>query len=61
MFGEYANSVPKATFQQQLASEGWKYFDLCNLNEYFHILHQQKIEEGVISNVDSLNLSLPAA
>ena len=37
MFGEYANSVSHSFFQRQLTSDGWKYFDLKNLNELFEI------------------------
>ena len=37
MFGFYSNSVNRKTFQQHLMSDGWKYFDLNNLNELFSI------------------------
>ena len=37
MFGLYSNSVNKDTFQFKLRLDGWKYFDLHNLNELFSI------------------------
>ena len=37
MFGLYSNSVNKDTFQFKLRMDGWKYFDLHNLNELFSI------------------------
>lgn len=32
MFGPYFNSVDKASFLRCLSLEGWKYFDLIQLN-----------------------------
>ena len=37
MFGPFSNSVTRPVFQRQLMSDGWKYFDLNNLNELFSI------------------------
>ena len=37
MFGQYSNSVSRAQFELQLMSDGWKYFDLNNLNMLFSI------------------------
>ena len=46
MFGEYANSVSHSFFQRQLTSDGWKYFDLKNLNELFEIRYIELIKAG---------------
>ena len=48
MFGLYSNSVTREVFQRQLMSDGWKYFDLKNLNELFAIKYQEKLAEGEI-------------
>ena len=48
MFGQFANSASKADFQLNLMSDGWKFFDLLNLNELFHIKFLEKKEEGLI-------------
>ena len=48
MFGLYSNSVTREVFQRQLMSDGWKYFDLKNLNELFAIKYQEKLDEGEI-------------
>ena len=37
MFGEYSNAVSRDVFQKNLMHEGWKYFELDNLNELFKI------------------------
>ena len=44
MFGLYSNSVTREVFNRNLMQDGWKYFDLHNLNELFSI----KYEEWVI-------------
>ena len=44
MFGEYANSVKREVFQLNLMSEGWKYFDLRNLNELFSIKYDLAVD-----------------
>ena len=46
MFGEYSNSVTREEFQQRLTSDGWKYFDLKNLNELFSIKCREKMRDG---------------
>lgn len=51
MFGEYANSVTHAFFQRQLSSDGWKYFDLKNLNELFEIRYIELIKSGELEEV----------
>ena len=52
MFGSHQNSVSKAEFQAQLAFEGWKYFNVQNLNELFAIKYREKVDSGLISQVD---------
>ena len=58
MFGSYSNSVNRKTFQLQLMSEGWKYFDLNNLNELFSIKYEEQLEKGLISAPAKINGSL---
>lgn len=41
MFGEYANSIKQDIFMLHLMSDGWKYFNLKNLNELFNIKYQE--------------------
>ena len=48
MFGEYSNSITRDQFQINLMQEGWKYFDLGNLNELFSIKYNQLRDSGVI-------------
>ena len=48
MFGHYANSVSRKDFKRQLMSDGWKYFDLNNLNELFSIKYDSKVQDGEI-------------
>ena len=33
-------------------TDGWKYFDLLNLNELFHIKFLEKKEEGLIGELN---------
>ena len=46
MFGFYSNSVTRKEFQQNLMSDGWKYFDLKNLNELFSIMYDQMVQSN---------------
>ena len=46
MFGPYSNSVTRKEFQQNLMSDGWKYFDLKNLNELFSIMYDQMVQSN---------------
>ena len=46
MFGEYSNSVTRDVFKRNLMQEGWKYFELRNLNELFKIEYDRQIEKG---------------
>lgn len=48
VFGLYSNSVESEDFVQSLTTEGWKYFDLKNLNELFALKYHEKIESGSI-------------
>ena len=41
MFGYYSNSVTRDEFQQKLSQDGWKYFDLNNLNTLFSIKYAE--------------------
>jgi len=51
MFGAYANSVTKEKFKYNLAGEGWKYFELNNLNELFSMKYKVLVEAKVVSEV----------
>ncbi len=37
VFGQYHNRRNKDSFIELLASQGWKYFQVKNLNEFFSI------------------------
>ena len=41
MFGLYSNSVTRDEFQRKLSQDGWKYFDLNNLNTLFSIKYAE--------------------
>ena len=51
MFGPFANSVTRKVFQQNLMKDGWKYFELNNLNELFSMKYAEKVEQKIISEV----------
>ena len=36
-------------------ADGWKYFDLLNLNELFHIKFLEKQEEGAIEEIEDID------
>lgn len=57
MFGEYSNSAPRSHFQLQLTLEGWKYFDLVNLNAFFSIKYQEQLDRGLISEEAALAMT----
>ena len=70
MFGQYANSISRKDFQLNLQQEGWKYFELENLNELFSLFYQEKLEKKQITEVqltdingrdDNLSLKLASA
>ncbi len=44
MFGIYANSVTREDFKGKLMSDGWKYFDLNNLNQLFSIEYEKLVK-----------------
>ena len=63
MFGTYANSVTRDVFKDNLAKDGWKFFEFHNLNELFHIMYEAKVESGEIDRLDEMTsqlLSIPS-
>ena len=48
VFGLYSNTISSIQFQESLIQEGWKYFDIQNLNQFFAAKYQEKIEIGSI-------------
>ena len=54
MFGTYANSVTRDVFKDNLAKDGWKFFEFHNLNELFHIMYEAKVESGEIDRLDEM-------
>ena len=52
MFGQYSNSVSSKLFEQNLMEEGWKYFEIYNLNELFHYKYTEAKEKGLIGEIE---------
>ena len=48
IFGLYSNSIGSDEFKDCLIADGWKYFDIKNLNHFFSVKYHDKIEEGSI-------------
>eukprot|EP00354_Favella_ehrenbergii_P004571 CAMPEP_0170458242 /NCGR_PEP_ID=MMETSP0123-20130129/5265_1 /TAXON_ID=182087 /ORGANISM="Favella ehrenbergii, Strain Fehren 1" /LENGTH=76 /DNA_ID=CAMNT_0010722301 /DNA_START=730 /DNA_END=960 /DNA_ORIENTATION=+ len=51
MFGLYSNSVTRVAFQQNLMNDGWKYFELENLNELFSLKYEEKVKQNLITEI----------
>lgn len=41
IYGEYANRISKEKFIETLSQEGWKYFNMRNLNELFALKYEE--------------------
>ena len=48
VYGLYSNSISSGDFKDCLIADGWKYFDIKNLNHFFYVKYHDKIEEGSI-------------
>lgn len=57
MFGPFANSISRSQFQYKLATDGWKYFNRRNLNEFFSIKHDEAVKKGVMNKQADFLLS----
>ena len=55
MFGNYANDTSRETFNIALSIEGWKYFEVQNLNELFSIEYRRLIKDGALHIVNELD------
>ncbi len=55
MFGVYANSVTREDFKGKLMSDGWKYFDLNNLNQLFSIEYEKLVKAKKLDKVSLLD------
>ena len=70
MFGIYSNSVERDRFQSNLMSDGWKFFDFHNLNEFFSIKYKEMVDKNLmdeqqimetLSMMDVQNMSMNLA
>ena len=53
VFGVFYNRRPRETFVELMAYEGWKYFQLKNLNELFALMFDKYgIDENVVAVTD---------
>ena len=41
IYGEYSNRISKEKFVEKLSEEGWKYFNMRNLNELFALKYEE--------------------
>lgn len=51
-FGDYSNAICSQSFLRSITQNGWKYFDLRNLNEFFAVKYKEMIENGEIEETD---------
>ena len=51
IFGLFSNTVSSDKFQECLLSDGWKYFDLKNLNEFFDLKYKECVKKGLIQDL----------
>lgn len=59
VFGKFSNSISQEEFLENMAFNGWKYYERQNVNQIFHIRYQKMVDKGQIEDIAAIDESCP--